>query len=91
MNAEGEDATHLELGDYAITESPPAPGKGEWELVEVRCDDEVVPFAQGRIELTLTPDDPHRHCTFVNRFRAKDEPPLPRRSGPTKGRRPISS
>src|SRR5204862_6002033 len=26
--AQGEEATHLELGGYAITEAPPAPGKG---------------------------------------------------------------
>ena len=75
--AEGEAADHLELGTYTITESPPAPGAGEWELVDVTCDGRVLPFAQGRIEVTLTAKDPHRHCTFVNRFRPKAEPPLP--------------
>ncbi len=83
--AEGEDADHLELGRYAITESPPAPGKGEWELVEVRCGGEVVPFAQGRIELTLTAADPHRNCTFINRFHARSEPPLPPAQRPDEG------
>jgi uncharacterized repeat protein (TIGR01451 family) len=75
--SEGEEADRLELGKYAITESPPAPGKGEWELVEARCGGEIVPFAEGRIEVELTAEDPHRSCTFVNRFRAASEPPLP--------------
>jgi uncharacterized repeat protein (TIGR01451 family) len=83
--AEGEPTDHLELGRYTITESPPAPGKGEWELVEVSCDGRVMPFAQGRIELTLTTGDPHRHCTFVNRFHAKDESPLPTPQRPDEG------
>jgi Domain of unknown function DUF11 len=77
VRAEGASTDRLKLGEYAITESPPAPGKGEWELLEVRCDGKVVPFAEGRIEIRLRADDPHRNCVFVNRFRAQDEPPLP--------------
>ncbi len=75
--AVGEPADHLELGRYTITELAPPPGRGEWGLEEVSCDGRVVPFAQGRVELTLTEKDPHRHCTFVNRFNREDESPLP--------------
>jgi hypothetical protein len=83
--AEGEATDRLELGPYAITESPPAPGKGEWELVEVLCDGKVQPFAQGRIEVRLRPDDPHRRCTFVNEFHAEPDPPLPGPQRPDEG------
>jgi uncharacterized repeat protein (TIGR01451 family) len=75
--AEGDSTDRLELGRYTVTESPPAPGKGEWELREVRCDGKVMPFAEGRIELILTANHPHSSCAFVNRFRAAAEPPLP--------------
>ncbi len=84
VRAEGEATNRLELGSYAITESPPAPGKGEWELVEVLCDGRVQPFAQGRIEVKLRPDDPHRHCTFVNQFHVQDDP-LPEPQRPDEG------
>jgi hypothetical protein len=85
VKAEGDASDHLELGRYTITESPPAPGEGQWELVEVSCDGRIVPFAQGRVELTLTTDDPHRHCTFVNRLRARAEPRLPTPQRPDEG------
>jgi Domain of unknown function DUF11 len=86
VKAHGDPSDHLKLGGYTITESPPAPHKGEWELVEVKCDGVIVPFAEGRVEVKLTTKDPHRHCAFVNEFHAKAEPPAP---GPPEGEKPA--
>lgn len=75
VEAHGDPSGHLALGRYTITESPGAPGTGEWELAEVECDGRVVPFAEGRIEVELTQGDPHLHCNFLNVFHRKAEPP----------------
>ena len=40
-----------------------------------------MPFSAGRIELSLTSTDPHRHCTFTNNFTA-NPPPEPSRPQP---------
>lgn len=79
QNAHGDPTDDLELGEYKIIDFPPPPGEGEWSLSYVQCDGKAVPFAQGRIEIELTAGDPHRHCTFVNRF---DPTPPPDPKGP---------
>jgi uncharacterized repeat protein (TIGR01451 family) len=79
VRAVGDSTAELELGRYAIVDSPPPPGNGAWSLNYVQCDGRAVPFSQGRIEIALTAENPHRHCTFVNVFdRDRDqEPPRP--------------
>ncbi|HYH52554.1 MAG TPA: DUF11 domain-containing protein [Solirubrobacterales bacterium] len=80
VRAVGDSTDELELGRYAIVDSPPPPGKGAWSLNFVQCDGRAVPFSQGRIEIELTAANPDQHCTFVNNFDRDPEPqPRPQR------------
>lgn len=67
-DTQGLDNTdQLRLGQYQIVEQTPNGNPaGEWTLNGVQCNGIQEPFAQGRIEVTLTRNRPHLHCVFTN-------------------------
>ena len=71
------DATdHLPLGAYWIVEQPPAGGPaGGWTLTTVRCGGVLVPFAQGAVEVKLTPAHPRLRCVYTDTLSATPPPP----------------
>ncbi len=76
--ATGDASDHLDLGDYVIVEtSPTTPPDGEWALEAVVCDGQLKPFAAGRVNVTLTADNPRVHCLFTDRFAPHPTPPAP--------------
>lgn len=81
--AKGDDTANLELGDYVITDLPPAPDGGAWTLTYVECDGRAMPSAQGRIEVSLTAANPHLHCVFTNSFDPTPPPPPPHPQPPS--------
>ncbi|MGO9498350.1 MAG: hypothetical protein ACLQA5_16840 [Solirubrobacteraceae bacterium] len=70
------DATDtLDLGTYRITEQPPlATDAGDWTLVQVECNGELMPFAQGSTEVTLTRAQPAVRCVFSDSLSATPAP-----------------
>jgi uncharacterized repeat protein (TIGR01451 family) len=74
--AKGDPTGSLELGDYVITDLPPAPKGGLWTLTYVECDGRAMPSTQGRIEVALTVANPRLHCVFTNSF-DPTPPPVP--------------
>ena len=73
------DATgHLPLGAYWIVEQPPAGGPASgWTLTTVNCAGVLVPFAQGAVEVKLTPAHPRLRCVYTDTFSATPPPPPP--------------
>ncbi len=73
------DATgHLPLGAYWIVEQPPAGGPASgWTLTTVSCAGVLVPFAQGAVEVKLTPAHPRLRCVYTDTFSATPPPPPP--------------
>jgi len=73
------DATdHLPLGAYWIVEQPPAGGPASgWTLTTVRCAGVLVPFAQGAVEVKVTPAHPRLRCVYADTFSASPPPPPP--------------
>ena len=73
------DATdHLRLGSYWIVEQSPAGGPaGGWTLTTVNCGGVLVPFAQGAVEVKLTPAHPRLRCVYTDTLSAIPLPPLP--------------
>jgi uncharacterized repeat protein (TIGR01451 family) len=70
------DATdRLDLGTYRITEQPPlATHAGDWTLVQVECNGELMPFTQGSTEVTLTRAQPAQRCAFSDSLSATPAP-----------------
>ena len=75
-NSAADATDHLPLGAYWIVEQPPAGGPASgWTLTTVRCAGVLVPFAQGAVEVELTPRTPGcAACT-----RTPSRPPCRRR------------
>ena len=74
--ADGTD--NLPLGAYWIVEQPPAGGPASgWTLTTVRCAGLLVPFAQGAVEVKLTPAHPGLRCVYTDTFSATLPPPPP--------------
>jgi Domain of unknown function DUF11 len=69
---------HLHLGRYLVAEQfPPSGNPGAWSLDAVVCDDELVPFDRGVVEVNLTRQDPSVHCVYSDSFSSHPEPPAP--------------
>ena len=74
--ARGDSTRRIALGRYAIVETGTLPEEdGRWDLLSVNCGGRLRPFAQGRIDVTLTAERPRVLCRFVNGF--VPEPPRP--------------
>jgi Domain of unknown function DUF11 len=73
------DATdHLRLGRYLIAEQfPPSDNPGAWSLDAVICNDELVPFDRGVVEVSLTRRHPSVHCVYSDSFSSHPDPPAP--------------
>ncbi|MBV9923034.1 MAG: DUF11 domain-containing protein [Pseudonocardia sp.] len=80
--ATGNDLSDLALGTYDIVETNPSPEPGGyWVLDAVLCNGLPVGSAEGRIEITLTAENPHMDCLVINRFVRGTEPPDPTNPG----------
>jgi uncharacterized repeat protein (TIGR01451 family) len=65
--ARGDSTRSLPLGRYLIQEHGTASSPDRnWVLVSVSCGSRPRPFAQGQVEIELTPGNPHRACHFVD-------------------------
>ena len=73
------DATdHLPLGAYWIVEQSPAGGPaGGWTLTTANCGGVLVPFAQGAVEVKLTPAHPSLRCVYTDTLSATPPAPPP--------------
>ena len=75
--ARGDATRRLPLGRYVIHETGTVSEQdGRWTLVSVRCAGEQRPFAQGRVVVELTREQPDLACRFLNEF-TTDTQPLP--------------
>ena len=84
--ARGDSTQRLVLGRYAIQETGTVPEEdGRWDLLSVNCGGRQRAFAQGRVEVELTADNPRMRCRFENGFVANPSPPDP---GPVPGPEP---
>ncbi len=76
-NAGSHAPTGIDLGSYTITEYQPAkPDDGTWLIESVVCDGTEIPFENGLAQITLTKAQPHRSCTFTDRFIKHYYPPV---------------
>jgi hypothetical protein len=66
----GQSTHGLKLGRYVIQETTPqSNATGYWELTQVTCNGEEIPFADGQATVHLTHRRPHANCSFVDNFR----------------------
>ncbi len=82
VRATGSNTSRLPLGRYVIQElEPGSDATGDWSLVQVICNERIVPAVEGRVVVTITRDHPRQRCRFTNTFRATP-PPTPDPPGP---------
>jgi uncharacterized repeat protein (TIGR01451 family) len=76
--ASGESTHELPFGSYVIQQSAAlGSSPDDWSLVAVTCNGKVMPFAQGRVRVTISRTTPEQNCRFINLRQAAPEPPTP--------------
>ncbi len=82
-DASGQPTNRLPFGRYVLLESAGSAGeRNVWSLIAVTCNGRLVPFEQGRVTVTVTPDAPRQDCRFINLRQRVPGPPPPDPSEP---------
>jgi hypothetical protein len=77
--ARGDDTAAIPVGHYVIRETIAGNQgtRGDWRVNVVTRNGEPVPSIEGHIRITLTAEQPHQHCVFVNELLRNDPPDPP--------------